>query len=513
MEPVYPPRPLDAERDLGEPGEFPYTRGIHPGMYRDRLWTMRQYAGFGDAAGTNERFRYLISQGQTGLSVAFDLPTQMGYDSDHSMAAGEVGRAGVAISSLHDMERLFEDVSLAEVSTSMTINATAMILLAFYVAVAKRQSAPLDKLAGTVQNDILKEYIARGTYIYPPRPSMRIVTDLFAWAAEHAPRWNLISISGYHMREAGCTAVQEVGFTLANACAYLDAARGAGLQVDELAPRLSFFFSADRNFLEEVAKFRAARRLYARLMRDRYGAANPRSLKMRFHVQTAGSSLTAQQPEVNVVRTTIEALSAVLGGCQSLHTNSLDEALALPTESAAKLALRTQQVIAHESGVTETVDPFAGSYCIEALTDEIEAGARGYLERIDAMGGMVRAIEQGFPQREIQTSAYEFQKRVESGEQVVVGVNRYREPTERPRNLFKLDTEAERRRVQELGRFKRERDQPPVAESLQALAEAAGSRRNLFPAVLDCVDSLATLGEIADVLREAFGAFQERIVV
>ena len=502
-----------ANPKLGEPGEFPYTRGIHRGMYRDRLWTMRQYAGFGDAAQSNERYRYLIAQGQTGLSVAFDLPTQMGYDSDHSMAAGEVGRAGVAISSLADMERLFEGVALAEVSTSMTINSTAMILLALYVAVAKRQGAQLESLAGTVQNDILKEYIARGTYIYPPEPSMRIVTDLFSWAAEHTPKWNVISISGYHMREAGCTAIQEVAFTLADACAYIDAALAAGLAIDDFAPQLSFFFSADRNFLEEVAKFRAARRLYARLMRERYGAKNPRSLKMRFHVQTAGSSLTAQQPEVNVVRTTIEALSAVLGGCQSLHTNSLDEALALPTEAAAKLALRTQQVIAHESGVTAAVDPLAGSYFVEGLTDEIEAGARDYIEKIDGLGGMVAAIGQGYPQREIQTSAYAFQKRVESGEQVIVGVNRYQEPEEDGRSLFKLDAEAERRRVEDVGRFKKQRDQTPVERSLRALAETARSEQNLFPAVLECVESLATVGEISDVLREVFGTFQERVIV
>jgi methylmalonyl-CoA mutase N-terminal domain/subunit len=510
---VYRPRPIDAERDLGEPGEFPYTRGIHPGMYRDRLWTMRQYAGFGDAAQSNERYRYLIAQGQSGLSVAFDLPTQMGYDSDHAMAAGEVGRAGVAISSLEDMERLFEGVSLAEISASMTINATAMILLALYVAAAKRQGAPLDRISGTVQNDILKEYIARGTYIYPPKPSMRIVTDLFAWAAANAPKWNIISISGYHMREAGCTAIQEVAFTLADACAYIDAALAAGLRVDDFAPQLSFFFSADRNFLEEVAKFRAARRLYARLMRERYGAQDPRSLKMRFHVQTAGSSLTAQQPEVNVVRTAIQALSAVLGGCQSLHTNALDEALALPTESAAKLALRTQQVIAHETGVTEAVDPLAGSYCVEALTDEIESGARRYLDKIDALGGMVAAIEHGFPQREIQASAYELQRRIESGEQVLVGVNRYRDAEEPGRTLFKIDLEAERRRVAELARFKQQRDQAPVERSLKALAETARSEQNLFPAVLDCVGSLATLGEISDTLRAVFGVFQERIVI
>ena len=513
MDTVYRPRPIDAERDLGEPGEFPYTRGIHPGMYRDRLWTMRQYAGFGDAAQSNERYRYLIAQGQTGLSVAFDLPTQMGYDSDHAMAAGEVGRAGVAISSLEDMERLVQGVSLAEISASMTINATAMVLLALYVAAAKRQGAPIDRVSGTVQNDILKEYIARGTYIYPPKPSMRIVTDLFAWAAANAPKWNIISISGYHMREAGCTAIQEVAFTLADACAYIDAALAVGLQIDDFAPQLSFFFSADRNFLEEVAKFRAARRLYARLMLERYGAQDPRSLKMRFHVQTAGSSLTAQQPEVNVVRTAIQALSAVLGGCQSLHTNALDEALALPTESAAKLALRTQQVIAHETGVTEAVDPLAGSYCVEALTDEIESGARRYLDKIDAFGGMVAAIEHGFPQREIQASAYELQRRVESGEQVIVGVNRYRDAEEPGRTLFKIDLEAERRRVAELAHFKQQRDQAPVERSLRALAETARSEQNLFPAVLDCVESLATLGEISDTLRGVFGVFRERIVI
>jgi methylmalonyl-CoA mutase N-terminal domain/subunit len=510
LEPVY--RSRDAAH-AEEPGEFPYTRGIHRGMYRDRLWTMRQYAGFGDAAQSNERYRYLISQGQTGLSVAFDLPTQMGYDSDHPMAAGEVGRSGVAISSLADMERLFEGVSLANVSTSMTINATAMILLALYVVVAKRQGAPLEGLAGTVQNDILKEYIARGTYIYPPTPSMRIVTDLFSWAAEHTPKWNVISISGYHMREAGCTAVQEVAFTLADACAYIDAALAAGLALDAFAPQLSFFFSADRNFLEEVAKFRAARRLYAKLMRDRYKAQDPRSLKMRFHVQTAGSSLTAQQPEVNVVRTTIEALSAVLGGCQSLHTNSLDEALALPTEAAAKLALRTQQVIAHESGVTETVDPLAGSYCIESLTDEIEAGAQRYIEKIDVMGGMIAAIESGYPQREIQSSAYAFQRKVESGEQVIVGVNRYQDDEEPGRRLFRIDPAAERTRVAELERFRRERDASRVKDALRALDETARSEQNLFPAVFHSVEGLATLGEISDVLRKAFGAFQERIFV
>lgn len=513
MKDVYRPRRLDYDRDLGDPGEFPYTRGIHAGMYRDRLWTMRQYAGYGDAAQSNERYRYLLSQGVSGLSVAFDLPTQTGYDSDADLAAGEVGRSGVAISSLADMERLFEGIPLGDVSTSMTINSTAIILLAFYVAAAKRQGVPSTALRGTVQNDILKEYIARGTYIYPPQHSVRIVTDVFRWAAEHAPKWNVISISGYHMREAGSTAAQEIGFTLANARAYVDAAIAAGLDADKLAPQLSFFFSADRDFLEEVAKFRAARRLYARMMRERYGVRNERSLKMRFHVQTAGSSLTAQQPEVNVVRTTVEALAAVLGGCQSLHTNSLDEALALPTESAARLALRTQQVIAFETGVTETVDPLAGSYAIEALTDELEAGAREYLDRVDRMGGMVAAIEAGFPQLEIQRAAYEQQKRIESGEQVVVGVNRFQSEEHTPTPILKIDLEQERRRVAELRAFKEKRDSSAAAEAVGALKEAADLNENLFPFVLNAVEADATLGEISDALRESFGTHQESVAI
>lgn len=513
MDDFYRPQQRDYDRDLGDPGEFPYTRGVHPGMYRERLWTMRQYAGFGAAAQSNERYRYLISQGVTGLSVAFDLPTQMGYDSDHDLAAGEVGRSGVAISSLADMERLFEGIALRDVSTSMTINSTAIILLAMYVAVAKRQGTPAEALRGTIQNDVLKEYVARGTYIYPPQASMRIVTDVFRWTSEHAPKWNAISISGYHMREAGSTAVQEVAFTLANACVYIDAALAAGLAIDQFAPQLSFFFSADRDFLEEVAKFRAARRLYARLMKERYGAKNERSLKLRFHAQTAGSSLTAQQPQVNVVRTAIEALSAVLGGCQSLHTNSLDEALALPTEEAAKLALRTQQVIAHETGVASTVDPLAGSYAIEALTDEIEAGARDYIDKIDALGGMTAAIEAGYPQREIQRSAYEAQQKVESGEQVVVGVTRFIDEDEAPPPILKLDLAQETARVRELAAFREGRSWTQAAEALARLGEAAESEEKLFPAVLGAVESGATLGEISDALRDVWGVYREQVVL
>jgi len=512
MKPVYGPRPIDYAESLGDPGEFPYTRGLHPGMYRDRLWTMRQYAGFGDARRSNERYRYLLSQGITGLSVAFDLPTQMGYDPDHAMSLGEVGRAGVSIASIEDMERLFDGIPLGGVTTSMTINSTAIILLCLYIAVARRQGVALEELGGTVQNDILKEYIARGTYIYPPKASMRIVTDLFAWANRRVPKWNVISISGYHMREAGCTAVQELAFTLANAIAYIEAALEAGLEIDAFAPRLSFFFSADRHLLEEIAKFRAARRLYARVMKERFGARSPRSMKMRFHVQTAGSSLTAQQPWVNVVRTTIEALAAVLGGAQSLHTNALDEALALPTEETARLALRTQQVLAHETGVTNTVDPAGGAYCIESLTDEIEAAAREYLERIDSLGGMVRAIEQGFVQREIQNSAYEFQKRVETKEQILVGVNAFKTEQEQPVPILRLDPEQEKRRREEVADFRSRRDGAAARGALERLQQTACSQENLTPAVLDAVESRATLGEISGALREAFGEYQEQVV-
>src|SRR5882724_1946317 len=432
------------------PGQYPFTRGIHPDMYRGKLWTVRQYAGFGSAEESNRRYRFLLSQGITGLSVAFDLPTQMGMDSDHALAAGEVGRAGVSICSLADMERLFDGIRLDEVTTSMTINSTAAILLALYVLVAKRQGADLKKLSGTVQNDILKEYIARGTYIYPPRPAMRLITDLFAWAGSEVPEWNTVSISGYHIREAGSTATQEVAFTLANAIAYVEAALKAGLEIDAFGPRLSFFFNAHNDFLEEIAKYRAARRLWACLMKDRFGAQDPRSMMMRFHAQTAGSTLTAQQPDVNVVRVALQALAAVLGGTQSLHTNSRDEALGLPTEESARLALRTQQIIASETGVTQVADPVGGSFHIERLTDEIEAGARAYIERIDALGGTLVAIEQGFIQTEIHNAAYEYQREVERGEAIVVGVNRFRQEEATPPVTFRIDPELERQQVERL---------------------------------------------------------------
>lgn len=492
----------------GSPGKYPYTRGIHPGMYRDRLWTMRQYAGFGNARQSNERYRYLIDRGTTGLSVAFDLPTQMGYDSDHPLAAGEVGRAGVAISCLADMEALFEGIPLDRVSTSMTINSTAAILLALYTATAERGGVPARSLRGTVQNDILKEYVARGTYIYPPQASMRIVTDLLAWTASEAPLWNGISISGYHMREAGSTAAQELAFTLGNAIAYVEAAIAAGLAIDDFAPRLSFFFSSDRDFLEEIAKFRAARRMYARLMRERFGARDPRSTKLRFHAQTAGSSLTAQQPQINVVRTAFQALAAVLGGAQSLHTNSLDEALALPSEQAALLALRTQQVIAHESGVTATADPLGGSYCIEGLTSELEEEASAYLATIDEMGGMVAAIECGYVQREIQDSAYAMQQRVERGEQLIVGVNSYRseEPSSVP--ILRIDATQERDRADEVAGFRATRKQDEAEAALDRLREAAAGTDNLLPAIRAAVEAATTLGEISDALRDVFGTYQ-----
>ena len=508
MKDADPPHPARNGPGAGLPGEFPFTRGIYPGMYRDRLWTMRQYAGFGDARQSNQRYRYLLSQGVSGLSVAFDLPTQMGYDSDHSLAAGEVGRAGVTVSSITDMETLFERIPLEKVSTSMTINATAMILLALYVTVARKQGVPWSRLHGTVQNDILKEYIARGTYIYPPRASLRIVTDLFSWAARELPNWNTISISGYHMREAGATAAQELAFTLANATVYIDAALDAGLAVDEFAPRLSFFFSADRNFLDEIAKFRAARRLYAHLMTRRYETKDPRSAQMRFHVQTAGSSLTAQQPLTNVVRTSYEALSAVLGGAQSIHTNAYDEALALPAKEAANLALRTQQVIAEETGVVNTADPLGGAYAIEQRTDEIEAEARRYLDRIDTMGGMLSAIGQGFIQREIHNAAYEFQHKIESGEQTIVGVNAFQSSSEAPIPTFRPGVSLEDARRAELAAFRGSRDAGRLRRSLDTLAETAQGGKNLMPAVLQAVESQATVGEISDVLRDAFGEHQ-----
>ena len=494
---------------LGRPGEFPYTRGIHAEMYRSRLWTMRQYAGFGDAAASNRRYHFLIAQGITGLSVAFDLPTQMGLDSDHSLAAGEVGRVGVAICSLADMERLFEGIPLDRVTTSMTINSTAAILLAFYVLAARRRGIDAHLLSGTVQNDILKEYIARGTHIYPPRPALRIVTDLFAWAGREVPRWNTISISGYHIREAGATAVQEVAFTLANAIAYIEAALRAGLDLDSFAPQLSFFFSADVDFLEEIAKFRAARRLYAHLMRDRFGAKNPRSMMLRFHAQTAGSSLTAQQPDVNLVRVALQALSAVLGGAQSLHTNSRDEALALPTEESVRLALRTQQIIAHETGVAATADPLGGSQYIEDQTDRIEQGARAYIEKIDALGGALAAIESGYIQGEIQNSAYEIQRQVEAGNRVVVGVNRFQTDERQTVPTFRLDPALEREQVERLRALRVSRDNPAVDAALDQLEAAAASPENLMPFILEAADRYATVGEISDRLRRVFGEYRE----
>ncbi|MBZ5623885.1 MAG: methylmalonyl-CoA mutase [Acidobacteriia bacterium] len=493
---------------LGKPGEFPYTRGAYREMYRSRLWTMRQYAGFGTADESNRRYRYLLSQGTTGLSVAFDLPTQMGLDSDHSMAAGEVGRVGVAISSLADMERLFEGIPLEGVSTSMTINSTAAILLSYYALVSRRQGANWRKLQGTIQNDILKEYIARGTYIYPPRPAMRIITDIFAWAGREMPEWNTISISGYHIREAGSTAVQELAFTFANAIAYIEAAVSAGLPVDSFAPRLSFFFNSHSDFLEEIAKFRAARRIYAGLMRDRFGAKDARSLMLRFHVQTAGSTLTAQQPDVNLVRTAMQALAAVLGGAQSLHTNSRDEALALPTEESARLALRTQQIIAYESGVTHTVDPAGGSQRIEALTDSIEQGVLDYLRRIDELGGTLRAIETGYIQNEIQNAAYDYQREIETGKRIVVGVNRFQQD-ERAVPTFRLDPALESGQVERLRQVRASRSQAAVEEKLAALEQAARGDGNLMPVIFDAADAYATVGEISDRLRGVFGEYRE----
>ncbi len=504
---------LDEERDLGRPGEAPFTRGVHPAMYRSRLWTMRQYAGFSSAAETNERFRYLLTQGQTGLSVAFDLPTQMGYDPDASFAAGEVGRVGVPIPSVEEMERLFAGIPLGEVSTSMTINATAAILLAFYVAVADRQGVPRDRLSGTVQNDILKEYIARGTWIYPAGPSMRLVTDIFEFCARELPRWNTISISGYHMHEAGATAAQELAFTLADAIAYVEAARARGLDVDRFAGRLSFFFASWSELFEEVAKFRAARRMWARIMRDRFGATNPRSMMCRFHVQTAGSSLTAQSVDNNVVRTTLQALAAVLGGTQSLHTNARDEALALPTAESARLALRTQQIIAFEAGVTETPDPLAGSYLVESLTDELEAAAGAYLERIDAMGGAIAAIEAGYQAREIQESAWRVQQAIESGEQVVVGVNRFQDGESVTPPLQRIDPAAEREQAARVARLRAERDPEAWAAAMARLDAAARGAGNLVPPMIEAAKAHATLGEISDLLRAAWGEHHELVTI
>ncbi|PWU09800.1 MAG: methylmalonyl-CoA mutase [Terriglobia bacterium] len=495
--------------DSDKPGEFPYTRGIYREMYRQRLWTMRQYAGFGTAEESNRRYQYLLAQGTTGLSVAFDLPTQMGLDSDHSMAAGEVGRVGVAISSLADMEILFRGIPLENVSTSMTINSTAAILLAYYALVAGKQGADRRKLAGTVQNDILKEYIARGTYIYPPRPAMRIITDLFAWAACEMPDWNTISISGYHIREAGSTAVQELAFTFANAIAYIQAAIDSGLAVDAFAPRLSFFFNSHNGLLEEIAKFRAARRIYARLMRDRFGARDSRSMMLRFHVQTAGSTLTAQQPDVNIVRTALQAMAAVLGGAQSLHTNSRDEALGLPTEESARIALRTQQIVAYESGAANTTDPVGGSEAIERLTDEIEEGVRVYLKTIDDIGGTLRAIETGYIQSQIQDAAYRYQREVESGQRIVVGVNRFHLADSHAVAALRIDPALERAQVERLRQVRASRSQFEVDQKLSALEHAARGTANLIPPIVEAAADYATVGEISDRLRLVFGEYRE----
>ncbi len=501
--------------DYGQalPGEYPYTRGIQATMYRGRLWTMRQYAGMGDAQESNRRYKYLLAHGTTGLSVAFDLPTQTGYDSDSALALGEVGRTGVAISSLEDMERLFAGIELDKVSTSMTINATASTLLAMYVVAAKRGGAEAAKLSGTVQNDILKEYIARGTYIYPVKPAIRLTTDLIAWAGVEVPAWNTISISGYHMREAGSTAAQELAFTLANGRAYVDAALGAGLTIDSFAPRLSFFFNAHSNLFEEVAKFRAARRIWARWMRDEFGAKNPKSWMLRFHTQTAGSTLTAQQPENNIVRTTIEALAAVLGGTQSLHTNGFDEALALPTERAARIAVRTQQILAHESGVPEVADPLGGSYYVEALTDRLEAEAEAIWKRMEGLGGTLRAVESGWVQQQIQAAAYAWQRRVDAGEAVVVGVNKFQTEGEAEMKLQQVDADLERRQVERLRELRGRRAQGVWEGALARLGDAARTEANLMPILVEAVEALATVGEIADVLRGVFGEYRETLTV
>jgi methylmalonyl-CoA mutase, N-terminal domain len=504
---------LDEERDLGRPGEPPFTRGVQPTMYRSRFWTMRQYAGFSTAEETNRRFRYLLEQGQTGLSVAFDLPTQMGYDSDAPEAEGEVGRVGVPISSLADMETLVDAIPLGEVSTSMTINATAATLVALYVAAAERQGVERSKVSGTVQNDILKEYIARGTWIYPPGPSTRLVTDVFEFGARELPKWNTISISGYHMREAGATAAQELAFTLADAIAYVEAALARGMAIDDFAPRLSFFFAAWSELFEEVAKFRAARRMWARIVRDRFGSSNIRSMACRFHVQTAGSSLTAQSVDNNVVRTTIQALAAILGGAQSLHTNSRDEALALPTEESVRLALRTQQILAYEAGVAETPDPLGGSYFVESLTSELEAAAQSYLDEIDAMGGTLRALEAGFQQRSIQESAYLEQRAIDAGEQVVVGVNRFRDEQVTARPIQRIDPEAERRQIAGVRRVRAERDPAAWEAAVRRLEDAARGTDNLLPPLIEAVKAYATVGEIADRLRAAWGVHRELITV
>ncbi len=510
--------PLDLEKfdyidDLGYPGEYPYTRGVQPTMYRGRLWTMRQYAGFGDAEESNKRYKYLLKNGQTGLSIAFDLPTQIGYDSSHPMAHGEVGKVGVAIDTLEDMEILFNGIPLDQVSTSMTINAPAAVLLAMYIAIAEKQGIPKTKLNGTIQNDILKEYIARGTYIFPPLPSMRLITDIFDYCSEELPKWNTISISGYHIREAGATAIQEIAFTLTNGISYVTAATEKGLDIDIFAPRLSFFFNAHNDLFEEIAKFRAARRLWAKIMKERFGAKDAKSMMLRFHTQTAGCTLTAQQPDNNVVRVAIQALAAVLGGTQSLHTNSRDEALSLPSQKSVRIALRTQQIIAYESGVAETVDPMAGSYYLEKLTTEIEEGAMDYINQIDKLGGAPKAIERGFIQREIQNSAYKYQKDIENKERIIVGVNQFQSEEEPMKDLLKVNPEIEKRQVEKLSKVKEKRNEEEVQKNLNQLKKIAGSEHNVMPAILDCVRSYATLGEICDQLRAVFGEYKDSIKI
>jgi len=516
VHPLYSPADLegwDYDRDLNYPGQFPFTRGVQASMYRGRLWTMRQYAGMGDAEESNHRYKYLLSQGTTGLSVAFDLPTQIGLDSDNPLAMGEVGKVGVAIDSIEDMMRLFDGINLEKISTSMTINATASILLALYIVTARRTGREVRKLSGTVQNDVLKEYIARGTYIYPPAQAMRIITDIFSYANENVPEWNTISISGYHMREAGSTADQEVAFTLSNGMTYVQAAIDAGLDVDKFAPRLSFFFNAHSNFLEEVAKYRAARRMWARIMRDHFGAKNPKSWMLRFHTQTAGSTLTAQQPENNIVRTALQAMAAVLGGTQSLHTNSFDEALALPTEQSARIALRTQQIIAYESGAPQTIDPLAGSYYVESLTNQIEAGARLYIDKIEAMGGTLKAIERGFIQQEIQNAAYEYQRAVDQKEAIVVGVNAFHLDEEKPIPLQHIDEALERNQVERLCAMRAKRDKAKWQAALKQVEDTARGTANLMPVIVEAVEANATVGEISDGMRRVYGEHQETVVI
>ena len=516
INPFYTPADLASfnyDSQLSTPGSFPYTRGVQPTMYRGRFWTMRQYAGMGDAEESNKRYRLLLASGAMGLSVAFDLPTQIGYDSDHPFALGEVGKVGVSIDTIEDMQRLFDQIDLEKVSTSMTINASAAVLLALYIAVAKRNGFDPQKLSGTIQNDVLKEYIARGTYIYPPKSAMRLITDIFAYCNKNVPEWNTISISGYHMREAGSTAVQEVAFTLADGITYVQAAKDAGLDVDKFGPRLSFFFACHSNFLEEIAKFRAARRMWAKIMRDRFGATAPKAQMLRFHTQTGGVTLTAQQPQNNIVRTGLQAMAAVLGGTQSLHTNSFDEALALPTEDSARIALRTQQIIAYESGVTAAIDPLAGSYYVEHLTDEIEKRATEYLSKIDALGGMLKAIETGYVQQEIQNSAYEYQKSVDSKEQVVVGVNQFTVEHEKPVPLQKIDPELERRQVERLHAFRAKRDQAAATEAVRRVDEAARGGQNLMPIIIEAVEHNATIGEICDAMRKVYGEYKEVMVI